>query len=147
MCLVTVTERKVAANDIPVKKLFEKEAYLQGKYVSPYFQYQYPDKGLQPKVEMVVERKTVATGYEWSGITFFDYCDADYYKKNHTGETVSVISKGYHSANTERATPYHTLFDYSMTMVDCFIPKGAEYYEDATGLFVSDTIFIGAATV
>jgi len=143
MCLVTVTGRKVAANDIPVKKLFDRESYLQGEYVSPYYMYQYPDKGLQPKVKMAVVRKTITVAYESGGITFFDDYDTDYYKKNHAGETVNVISKGYHSASTERATPYHNLLDYCMTMVDCYIPKGAEYYEDATGLFVSDTIFIG----
>ena len=46
---------------------------------------------------------------------------------------LNVISEGFHAFKREDGNPYNTI---------CTIPKGSKYFEDATGLIVSNQIII-----
>lgn len=50
-----------------------------------------------------------------------------------TNDNIKVISKGFHSFKTKNRSHYNAI---------CIIPKGSEYFEDETGLIVSNQIII-----
>ena len=147
MCLITNDKTKyVATEDITVFKMMS----------SPYDEVKgavgrsliYGDHsymlGEQPEVEMkesgswVVHDDAVSDACENILPEFIasnNYFDAT--KKQR--EMFISIGAGYHSMTKERGRNEGWWYD---VLVECTIPKGAEYYKDMTGLYVSNKLVV-----
>jgi hypothetical protein len=141
MCLITNDKTKyIAEEDITVYKVLaftEDEEYCGRSLFHGYHQYKW---GEQPEVEIKESR-------EWT--THDDIvtnkCREIYpqFKLDYWGTSISkeqrdmfmCIGAGYHSMTRERID----WGEYSL-VVKCIIPKGAEYYKDMTGLYVSNRL-------
>jgi len=135
MCLITTQKKPlIAKKDITVYKL------LDPNYKSPYTYYQYkPGKLVKAKIK---------DSHEWCGFDSIDQAWLDEHyptwfesARDHKPlKSLKCIGSGLHSAATEDRL-YGTKAKGEM-IVKCTIPKGSEYYKDATGLRVSNQLIV-----
>lgn len=137
MCLITTQkESLIAKRDKKVYKIMKPDL------ISPFqgFKYRY-DKLYSTKIQK-------EDRFYWSCM---DDVDETYLDNNHPGwkdgklPELICIGSGIHSALTKKRlqltvdSMYHSKM---MVIIKCTIPKGSEYYLDATGLVVSNQIII-----
>ena len=136
MCLITEQKKaKIAKKDIKVYKEVEIYSNIISSMVQG-FQYiigkKYsteltpkPVSGLRIGIDFKVQDEIVAMAYPQV------FCAYGY--RITTNDNIKVISEGFHSFKTKARSYYNAI---------CIIPKGSEYFEDKTGLIVSNQIII-----
>lgn len=72
---------------------------------------------------------------------YSDQTAQNYYEKEEQQDKLFTIGRGFHSFETEERAEEH-LGLLSEILVKCTIPKGSEYWEDATGLIASNQIIL-----
>lgn len=130
MCLITKQQNpKIANKDIVCYK------YLDSNLKSPYTQFQYEfDKLYTTKI-----RKS----NEW---TCFGNLDENFLDENypHWSERkysiLKCLGRGFHSSKTIKRLQMEGID--TKKIYKCIIPKGSEYYEDFTQLFISDKLIV-----
>lgn len=130
MCLITnQQEPKIAQEDITVyKNLFKIGNVFQSIFNK--FEWKLGE----------LYRTKIEESPDWCS---YDDTDNNYLNANYNGwtrrshEELKCFGSGFHSAKKGRLRTYG-----SEILVECTIPKGSEYYEDFTGLYVSNQIII-----
>ena len=133
MCLITEQKKpKIAENDMIVYKVLKASLY------TPYQSFRYE---LGELYETTIKNST-----EW---TAFDLKDAewlnDHYPKWKDGDFCAItelkcIGQGFHS--TLEPERLFNVAHYEGEIYECTIPKGSEYYVNATGMCVSNQIIV-----
>jgi hypothetical protein len=143
MCLITNDKTKyIAEENITVYKKLEPSDNSRycGKSASRGHKYQW---GEQPEIEM--KESNDWTPYNWESL---DACRNIYpsFVVSHVGKVPQeqrnifmCIGAGYHSMSKDNLYNQNPLYHF---IVKCIIPKGAEYYKDMTGLYVSNKLIL-----
>ena len=132
MCLITEQKEPFIAEEdiICYKTGYRNKKFLRRTYfVSLCIMFRYRlNKIYKTDLELDTD-----IGNYWDGIV------ADHYGLNRVIETSNLISviKGFHSFAT-----LDRIQGSQLCTVQCIIPKGSEYYADATGLLCSNQIII-----
>jgi len=143
MCLITNDKTKyIAEEDITVYKMLaftHDEKYCGRSYHHGNYYYMW---GEQPEVE--IKESNQWTAYDSEAI---DMCETIYpqFHASYFGEGIKqeqrdifmCIGAGYHSMVKGRID-----WTTDLIVVKCLIPKGAEYYKDMTGLYVSNRLVV-----
>ncbi len=132
MCLITNQKTyRIASEDIVTYKALYKNKNVISSIYKTEFVYEL-GKEMQTVMKKVLDR-TPADHFvgDWISVNF----DSVY-----NGKMIS-IGPGFHSATIKKRALYHTCGRNSHVF-KCLIPKGARYYEDGTGLIVSNRIVI-----
>lgn len=128
MCLVTPNkEKKIAEEDMIVYKILNED-------LSPfYWEGEAYEIGKLNEIEI----------QETSDFTDFDEISIRYNKGYKRDELVS-FGQGFHSAKSiDRIRDIRKAYSIPVPVLfTCIIPKGSEYYEDNSGLLVSNKIII-----
>lgn len=133
MCLVTdQKEPKIAHEDIKVYKVLKD---IDGQH----FSVCHPFQWLADIINTSELNKQKFENYLFN--PYCDYIDSDYYE-DCDKINLFVIVKGFHAFKTpERGINWIKSCD-NKNMYECIIPKGSLYYEDATGLIVSNQMML-----
>lgn len=132
MCLITTQEKcKIANKDIICYKLV-----LEGKhkFVSVYFPFSWEPNKVY-KQELNVE-KTIY--YQVFDTLVENHYLREYLNSYNKPELISVTN-GFHAAKEKKRFNND---NWVGVMAEVIIPKGSEYYEDETGLIVSNQMKI-----
>lgn len=132
MCLVTrQTEPKVMENDLIVYKIVARDL-MSGEAIveyQSYYHYYLWKKGV------LKETKMVTGSYQWCDCEKFDSETHDAYPDK-SGKFTEV-SEGFHAFKTKKRAGYSGVF-----LKQFLIPKGSLYYEDESGMIVSNQMMM-----
>ena len=137
MCLLTYQkEPKILTEDLVVYKILERDFRA---YTFKHFVYKVK------KLYKTVITKIEINSYE-DDFLFCDDLDQNYYEPlikdlNYKEGEIVAIQKGFHSAKSVERVKQISFYSNPF-VVKCIIPAGSEYYEDETGLCVSNQIII-----
>ena len=137
MCLLTYQkEPKILTEDLVVYKILERDFRA---YTFKHFVYKVK------KLYKTVITKIEINSYE-DDFLFCDDLDQNYYEPlikdlNYKEGEMVAIQKGFHSAKSVERVKQISFYSNPF-VVKCIIPAGSEYYEDETGLCVSNQIII-----
>ena len=137
MCLLTYQkEPKILTEDLVVYKILERDFRA---YTFKHFVYKVK------KLYKTVITKIEINSYE-DDFLFCDDLDQNYYKPlikdlNYKEGEIVAIQEGFHSAKSVERVKQISVYSDPF-IVKCIIPAGSEYYEDETGLCVSNQIII-----
>ena len=153
MCLITNDKTKyIATEDITVFKMMM-TPYVEheingsiGRSIYYYYGWHHYMLGEQPEVKIKESNEWIMTDnvVERMCVNIFPGFVTDYYGLKVTKEQRNVficIGAGYHSMTKERFLTSNEGWNYDI-LVECTIPKGAEYYKDMTGLYVSNRLVV-----
>lgn len=135
MCLITKQKKaKIAKKDITV---YKKVNLYSDKITSEVRKFEYE---IEKEYTTVLTPKSIAGLSIGTDFTMYDEAVNKAYPISSLYEYVipsnvnlNVISEGFHAFKRKDRCYYNAI---------CTIPKGSEYFEDATGLIVSNQIII-----
>lgn len=134
-----ITEKlqsKIAEEDIIVYKLLKIEDNV---IKAPYEKFVYePKKLYKTELQKTYESNTFDT------VTYLYYNNFSNYsiRKYLILDQLICIGPGFHAAF--HADRYDRGIDEDLSIFECTIPAGSEYYEDSTGLLASNQIIINS---
>ncbi len=134
MCLITsLKEKKTAAEDIACYKLLNKG--FKDKIRSPFECFVYEMGKLY---ETDIKRSYAWNAFDSEDAAWLDRVFPGWRESGGARKDLLCFGQGFHSVKVSgRLRNYDTDSIYNST-----IPKGAEYYENETGLIVSNKIII-----
>ena len=132
MCLLTYQKEPIILEEDKI--VWKKMDKFEDKIFSVYFNFRWELNKLY-EIEIKTTNYFVQT---YDTIQYDRYFDTEI--NNYRKGTIK-LTKGFHSFNNKEYAIEDTKSSYYY-LFECKIPKGSEYYEDETGLCISNKIII-----